>query len=226
MATPDRFDRWFAREVVGDMKKATTLGVTAATEGLLEDLRAHVRGAGMGGRVANAIRLGVFPGKRDYRGRTGREFSFRTAGTIFYPSPKTRPSGALEIFMAMSEGMTIRGQNRKYLAIPLKTVPRKAGRGARPRMTPDEVAAFHGQDALKVRPGAKAGTFVLYLEFDKAKRPARTASGRRSKAANPRGRVDYFILVPMVRMPRKLDFDAVAARWANRVGELIEAAKG
>ncbi len=81
--------------------RSVTAGMREVTDGLKEDLRAEVREAGLGPRLANTWRGQTFP-------KTGE-----SADAAAYVS-----SNAPKLIDAFDRGVTIKAKNGQYLAIP------------------------------------------------------------------------------------------------------------
>jgi hypothetical protein len=224
---PERFSRFFDREIVQRSKQAVRIGVEAATEGLKQEMRQAVFAAGLGERLGQTIRSETYP--------AGERYSFRTAGSVWVVEPKKRSrytGGAPAIFDAFINGRIIQAEGG-FLAIPLPTVPARTGfRGAGgTQMGPRDVEEFYGRK-LELRPGDRPGTFILFMRF-LTRTISRRRKGARFKAYTPgrarQGReaesVDFFILVRSARIPLRLrNFDDLVRTWTDRVPELIERA--
>lgn len=93
-----------------------TYGVKTATNGLKQSLRAQVKNAGLGGRLANTWRGDVYPKSKN---------SVSAAGVVY-----TKAEKILEGFEYSS---VIRSPNGFWLAIPTKAIPKRI---RNKRMTP------------------------------------------------------------------------------------------
>lgn len=211
------FGDWLA-DVQGQMAAATHGGVEAATEGLKLELRQHVAAA-LGTRAGNMVSARVYPA--DHR-------SLRAAGSVRARGPVG--GVADRILTGFSIGATIVGGTRNnvtgtWLAIPTENVPVL---GAGVAVTPGAVKAYYGRDLRFISPRQLGKPFGLLLMDDtvkarrgKAARPA--TKGRRAQGRAVRS-VVMFILLPQVRLPRKLNPGPILEQWAARVPELIERA--
>ncbi|HMO09365.1 MAG TPA: DUF6441 family protein [Paracoccaceae bacterium] len=166
--------------------RGVTTAVADAAREVQEAWRAQVRGA-LGNRLAGTIRRQVFP-----QGQ---------------PSPNAAAlvwSKAPDIVGAHARGVTIRSQNGFWLAIPTAA----AGRGARgTRLTPGEWEARRG---LRLRFVYRQGRTAL-LVADGARLNSRGLGvASRSKTGRGAATVPIFILVPQVRLTKRLDLDAPA----------------
>ena len=146
-------------------EKAVTVGVTRTGEALKAAWRAQVTGAGLGRRLANAIRANRYP-------RSGESIS--AASLVF--------SRAAEITDAFDRGVLIRSKHGLWLAIPTA----EAGtRGiGRARITPGRLGAAHRPAAalrLPPRPPEPAR---------RRRRPGQRPRPRRGEARPPPARRD------------------------------------
>jgi len=175
--------------------KATIAGLTAAAEGFKLDWRQQVHRAGLGIQLGNAVGSKVFPNKGG------------NAAAMVYP----RGQVAERIFNAFNTGAVIRaGNGKSYLAIPTRDAW-VGGKGGK-RLTPAQFEQHAGID-LRLAPSKRPGVFLL------------VGSRFRGKVrGGARDQLVYFILVPQVQLGRRLDVNALAARWHARIPELIEAA--
>jgi hypothetical protein len=180
-------------------EKAVTAGVARTGEALKVAWRAQVTGAGLGRRLANAIRANRYP-------RSGVSIS---AASLVY-------SRAAEITDAFDRGALIRSRHGLWLAIPTA----EAGiRGlGRARITP---LGWERRTGMRLRFVFRRGRPSLLVADDArvnarglaaAKRGRRRQDGMLTGAAT----VVIFILVPQVRLRKRLDLDrdAVAAAAA------------
>jgi len=183
---------------LGDIARDTTDAMQSAALRMKAEWREQVIGAGLGGRLANTIRANLYP-RDDPKVRA--KISLNPAAYVWTKAPK--------IIDAFSRGTTIRPHNGgRYLWIPTKNVPRRQYRGAR-RMSPDEVE-HHFQAKFFFEKG-DGRSFLAFIEVTRSKNlrtwrqdtRRRRAQGRRAQA------VLMFTLVPSVRIPKKLDLNAV-----------------
>ncbi len=194
---------------------AVTAAVRKAGESLKSELRAQVAGAGLGRRLAHAVRCNVYPERGE---------SLRTAAWVFARPGKGGRSGAADIITAFEEGTLIRRSGGRYLAIPTENVPLK---GVGRRMTPNDMQSGtkfggFGRD-LEVVPTNRPGVLLLVLPVVRATndRTLRPATGRRVKAGRNIEWVPMFILVRQVQMPQLLDWRGPAESWANRLPDQV-----
>jgi hypothetical protein len=187
-------------------EKAVTAGVTRTGETLKAAWRAQVTGAGLGRRLANAIRANRYP-------RSGESIS---AASLVY-------SRAPEITDAFDRGGLIRSKHGLWLAIPTA----EAGiRGlGRARITP---RGWERRPGMRLRFVFRRGRPSLLVADDAritarglaaAKRGRRRQDGMLTGAAT----VVIFILVPQVRLRKRLDLARDAERAHAAVPGLIVA---
>ena len=199
---------------IKDTQNAVTAGIRKTGEGLKNELRAQVASAGLGRRLANAVRLNVYP---------DRGSSLSAAAWVYARPGKGGRGGAADIMSAFEEGSLIRRGGSQYLAIPTDHVPRKGGR----RMTPNDLQSGtkfggFGRD-LEVVPTNRPGVLLLVLPIVRANngKSLRPATGRRIKAGKQVEWVPMFILVRQVQMPRLLDWRGPAESWGARLPDEV-----
>lgn len=190
-------------------ERAAMRAVRAETARLQNELRVQATQAFPASRnVANAWRARVFP-------RTGESMS--AAGLVWTKVPN--------IVDAFERGEMIRAKNSRFLAIPTATNRQGGRRGAKPRVTPAQMVAS-GQAFLRPLRGREGFVWCLKVRYTggagrrrgalMAGNLVRIAGGRRRAdrdALAAQGFVPMFILLPAVRMPKRLDV-AGAARQA------------
>jgi hypothetical protein len=181
-------------------EKAVTIGVTRAGEALKAAWRAQVTSAGLGRRLANAIRANRYP-------RSGESIS--AASLVF--------SRAAEITDAFHRGVLIRSKHGLWLAIPTPAAGRALGGR---RITP---AGWERRTGLHLRfvyrrPGPSL------LVADGARINARgLAAVSRSKTGRGQVTAPIFLLVPQVKLSKRLDLARDAERAHQSLPGLIVA---
>jgi hypothetical protein len=178
-------------------EKAVSAAMREAGTGLKSDWRAQITGAGLGRRLANSIRLATYP-------KAGH--SLNAAALVWSKAP--------EIISAHDTGPLIRSKDGFWLAIPLPA----AGRGRRGgRITPGEWERRRG---LRLRfVYRRTGPSLLVADGRLNTRGLGVAS--RSKTGRGRATVPIFLLVPQVKLPKRLDLARDAARAHDAVPGLI-----
>ncbi|MFN7224467.1 MAG: DUF6441 family protein [Paracoccaceae bacterium] len=180
--------------------RAVTQGVAETAKAVQTSWRVQV-GSVLGKRLAGTIRQQVFP-----KGQ---------------PSPNAAAlvwSKAPEIVGAHERGALIRSQNGFFLAIPTEA----AGRGTRgARLTPGEWEARRG---IKLRFVYRAKGLSL-LVADGARVNVRGFGvASRSKTGRGVATVPIFVLLPQVRLKKRLDLQGAAREGALSLPARIRAA--
>ena len=190
-------------------ERAVTRGVGQATDGLKAELRAQVATAGFGGRLARTWRGRVYPNK-----------GIDAAGMVWSKAPG--------IVRAFAEGAVIRGRKGRYLAIPTPAAPRRGTDGKRITPATFPVNRF---GRLRFVP-RRSGPALLVADGMVARggrrggfRKATVRKGGKSRGAfvSLRGlaTVVMFVLVPQVRLRKRLDPVRAGRRWQERLPGLI-----
>ena len=180
-------------------EKAVTTAMREAGAGLKSAWRGQITGAGLGRRLANSIRSQTFP-------KAGE--SLNAAALVWSKAPV--------IVGAHDTGPLIRSKDGFWLAIPTPA----AGRGLRGgRITPGEWERRRG---LRLRfVYRRRGPSLLVAEGRLNSRGLGVAS--RSKTGRGRTTVPIFLLVPQVKLPKRLNLDRDAERALDSVPGLIVA---
>lgn len=156
--------------------------------------RGQITGAGLGPRLANSVRSEVFP-------KAG--VSLNAAAVVWSKAPV--------IVGAHDAGPLIRSKNGLWLAIPTPAAGKALGGR---RITP---GAWERKTGLRLRFVYRRGGPSL-LVTDGARISARgLAAVSRSKTGRGRVTAPIFLLVPQVKLPKRLDL----ARDAERAYELV-----
>ena len=180
-------------------EKAVTAAMREAGTGLKTAWRGQISGAGLGRRLANSIRSQTFP-------KAGE--SLNAAALVWSKAPV--------IVGAHDTGPLIRSKDGFWLVIPLPAAG-KSLRGG--RITPGEWERRRG---LRLRfVYRRRGPSLLVAEGRLNSRGLGVAS--RSKTGRGRATVPIFLLVPQVRLPKRLDLERDAERALDSVPGLIVA---
>jgi len=195
--TPDLVAAMAAEVKAG--KKAVTAAMRESGTGLKTAWRGQITGAGLGRRLANSIRSQTYP-------KTGE--SLNAAALVWSKAPV--------IVGAHDTGPLIRSKNGFWLAIPTDA----AGRGLRGgKITPGEWERRRG---LRLRfVYRRRGPSLLVAEGRLNSRGLGVAS--RSRTGRGRTTVPIFLLVPQVKLPKRLDLARDADRALDSVPGLIVA---
>lgn len=184
--------------------RAITAGVHAAVTGAQQDIRAMTRNAGMGQRLGNAVRLGLYPKAPGYSPRAAGELTAR--------------GNAADIIEAFSAGVTIRGKGR-MLAIPTQAVPRGRWNA---KLTPREVEM---RFLRKLEHRVLGGKPALVLVEARTTRRGVARGASRQQIARGRAReVVMFWLKDSVTLPKRLTPAPIVAGWARRIPGIIDRA--
>ncbi len=193
--TPDLAALMAAEIKAGE--KAVSTATRAAGDSLKTAWRAQIVGAGLGRRLANTIRAQSYP----------RDKHSLNAATFVW-------SNAPDIVRAHDTGPLIRSRSGFWLAIPTEA----AGRGVRGgRITPLEWERRRGLRLRLVY--RRTGPSLLVAEGRVNNRGLGVAS--RSKTGRGRTTVPIFLLVPQVRLPKRLDLDRDTEQAHDSVPGLI-----
>jgi len=195
----------FDPDLVGMLKdeiKAGEHAVTAAMKSAGSELkqawREQITHAGLGHRLPRTIRNRTYPKGKD---------SIDAAAFVW--------SNAPEILSAHDRGVLIRSKSGFYLAIP--TAAAGKGRGGA-RLTPGEWERRRGMRLRFIY--RRNGPSLLVAE--KARINARgTAVASRSKTGRGQVSAPIFLLVPQVKLRKRLDLARDAERVAGMVPGLI-----
>jgi hypothetical protein len=184
-------------------ERAVTLSIREATDGLKSELRGQVTGAGLGERLAKTWRGEVYP--------KGQQ-SIAAAGLVWSKAPK--------IVRAFNDGAVIRSRRGFFLAIPTEAAG-KYGDG-RKRITP---GGWERRTGLSLRFVYRRNGPSLLVADLRAKTGKRGGFARPSISSLKSGRglvtVPLFILLPQVRLKKRLDVEGAGHRWQARLPELI-----
>ena len=180
-------------------ERAVTAAMREAGTGLKTAWRLQITGAGLGARLANSIRNQNFP-------RSGE--SLDAAALVWSKAPV--------IVGAHDTGPLIRSKNGFWLAIPLPAAG-KSLRGG--RITPGEWERRRG---LRLRfVYRRTGPSLLVAEGRLNTKGQAVVS--RSKTGRGKVTAPIFLLVPQVKLPKRLDLARDAARALDSVPGLIVA---
>ena len=200
----------FEAGVVDDVAGFVTAAMGEASAEMQSDWRQQIEQARLGPRLAKTIRREVYP-----KGRN----SVDAAALVWTKAPK--------IIDAYARGSTIRPVNgARYLWIPTDDVPKKRQGN---RLTPQEVEQRFGRDLVIIGAGnhrlrttpSRVNNGVAYAGFSglairKASGRWRNATpnqmkpGHRSYREVTRQFVLMFTLVPLVKVSKRLDLEALA----------------
>ncbi len=174
-------------------EKAVTGAMREAGAGLKTAWRGQITGAGLGRRLANSIRNATYP-------KAGE--SLNATALVWSKAPV--------IIGAHNAGPLIRSRDGFWLAIPTDAAGKSMCGG---RITPGE---WERRTGLRLRfVYRRRGPSLLVAEGRLNTKGRAVAS--RSKTGRGRATVPIFLLVPQVRLPKRLDLARDAERAADEV---------
>ena len=186
---------------IADSEKAVQSAVTQATNGLKQELRDQVRSAGLGRRLPNTWRSAINP-----KGKN----SINASGSV--------GSTAREIIDSNTKGSTIRGKQGNWIVIPLEA----AGKVKRGKNMLRDWQAKNGK--LRFIYGKNGKNSYLVAENMRArtgKRGGFARAGQRAIAKGNVATVPVFLVIPQVKMKRKLNPQAAFQKWSNRLSSFV-----
>jgi hypothetical protein len=195
--TPDLVAAMSAEVIAGE--KAVTAAMREAGTELKTAWRAQITGAGLGRRLANSIRSQTYP-------RSGE--SLAAAALVWSKAP--------EIIRAHDTGPLIRSKSGFWLAIPLPAAGKSARGG---RITPGEWERRRGLRLQFVY--RRTGPSLLVAEGRLNTKGQAVVS--RSKTGRGKVTAPIFLLVPQVKLPKRLDLARDAERAQDALPGLIVA---
>jgi hypothetical protein len=189
------------------IERAVVGGTRDAGHGLRTELRRQVASAGLGQRLGNSWRDKPYPNQK-----------LDAASLVYTKAP--------QIIRAFDEGAVIRSRRGRFLAIPTENAPRRGTDGKRisPGTFPE-----HRFGSLRFVP-RQSGPSLLVVEGLRASFSRKTGELRGFRRATDRTRergeglttVVMFLLVPQVKLPKRLDVARAAERWSGQLPALIE----
>jgi hypothetical protein len=190
-----------------DIERAVAAGTRDAGRSLRTELRRQVASAGLGQPLANSWRDRHYPNQK-----------LDAASLVYTKAP--------QIVRAFDEGAVIRSGRGRFLAIPTENAPRKGTDGKRisPRTFPEH---RFGPLRFVSRP---SGPSLLVVDGLRASFGRQTGQLRGFRRATDRARrsgqglttVVMFVLVPQVKLRKRLDVTRAAERWSAQLPALIE----
>ena len=187
--------------------RAVPAGIREAGEGLKGALRRQVVSAGLGPRLARTWRSRHYPNRH-----------LDAASLVWSKAP--------QIVRTFGEGAVIRSGRGLWLAIPTPAAPKRGVGGKRisPATFPEH---RFGKLRFIYRPrGASLlvvdGVRASYSRKSGTLRGFRKASERARRTGAGLATVVMFVLVPQVRIRKRLDVERVAQQWAARTPALID----
>jgi hypothetical protein len=190
-----------------DIERAVSGGIRDAGRGLRTELRRQVTSAGFGQRLSNSWRDKHYPNQK-----------FDAASLVYTKAP--------QIIRAFDEGAVIRSRRGRFLAIPTENAPKKGTDGK--RISPGDFPE-HRFGPLRFVP-RPSGPSLLVVDGLRASYSRQTGQLRGFRRATERARrsgqgqttVVMFLLVPQVKLSKRLDVTRAAERWSGRLPSLVE----
>jgi hypothetical protein len=190
-----------------DLERAVAIGTRDAGRGLRTELRRQVSSAGLGQRLANSWRDKHYPNRK-----------LDAASLVYTKTP--------QIIRAFDEGAVVRSRRGRFLAIPTENAPRKGTDGKRisPSTFPE-----HRFGPLRFVPRS-SGPSLLVVDGLRASFSRQTGDLRGFRRATKRARrggqglttVVMFLLVPQVKLSKRLDVARASEHWSAQLPALIE----
>ena len=186
--------------------KSVPDGIKAAGDGLKGSLRKQVVAAGLGAGLS-----------RTWRGRTYPNRGYNAASLVWSKAP--------QIIRAFDEGVVIKGKGGNWLAIPTPAAPKRGSNGK--RITPATFpTARHGPLRMVRRSGRAALLVVdgVRVSAQTGRVGRRAKGGGRTKSGSFKqgiATVAMFLLVPRVKLKKRLNVAGAAESWARRLPRLI-----
>src|SRR5918995_4256624 len=190
-----------------DIERAVASGTRDAGRSLKTELGRQVASAGLGQRLGNSWRDKHYPNQK-----------LDAASLVYTKAP--------QIIRAFDEGAVIRSRRGRFLAIPTENAPRRGTDGKRisPSTFPE-----HRFGPLRFVP-RPSGPSLLVVDGLRASFSRKTGDLRGFRRASERARqsghgvttVVMFLLVPQVKLPKRLDVSRAAERWSAQLPVLIE----
>lgn len=188
------------------LEKAVMSGVKKAGEGLKLELRSQVVGAELSQKLANTWRLQFYENKKV------------DAASLVY-------SKAPEVISSFDKGVVIKRGSGIWLAIPTANAPKKGIGGKRINPTNFPTDRL-GNLRFVYRKGKTALLVVdeMQASFNKADNSIK--GFRKASQSNiNKGRITtvvMFVLIPQVKLPKKLDVVAATKSWNEQLPKLID----
>lgn len=194
--------------------RAVTAGVRDVGGAVKAGWRAQVTGAGLGQRLANTIRGENYP-------KTGASLD---AASLVYARPnRGGAASAADVVDAFDRGVLIKARGGRFVAIPTAAAGMRGM--SRARITP---SGWEARTGMTLRFVSRPGKNPILVADDAriSKRGlAMQKKGKRRKDGILTGAmtVPIFILVPQVRLQKRLDLDRVVRDAEARLPAAIVA---
>ncbi|WP_298195618.1 DUF6441 family protein [Novosphingobium sp.] len=173
--------------------------VTGVGATIKDNWRTQIASAGLGRRLGNTVRMEAYP----------RQGSLNAAALVW--------SKAKKIVGAFETGVEIRAKNARFLAIPLPAAGKSTRNG---RITPGEWERRRGRKLVFIQ--RRRGGALLVDNGTVIRGPSTFGRGGVARGFKNRS-VPIFVLVPRVRLEKRLGLITAADRLANSMGARLVA---
>jgi hypothetical protein len=190
-----------------EIERAVASGMRDAGRGLKAEFLRQVASTGLGQRLANSWRDRHYPNRK-----------LDAASLVYTKAP--------QIVRAFDEGAVIRSRRSRFLAIPTENAPRRGIDGK--RISPSTFPEHRfGPLRLVPRPSGQSLLVVdgLRASFSRKSgelRGFRRATDRARRSGQGLTTVVMFLLVPQVKLRKRLDVARAAENWSGQLPTLIE----
>lgn len=188
---------------------AVTKGMTETTVGLKNDLRQKTEQSLKSRRLPKTWRHKIYPG--------GSKKSTGAAGLVFSKAPR--------LMTIFSQNNIIKARRKKFLAIPTENAPLQTVRGGAKRPIPaaewDRAAQKSLGPLRLVSRRGKTPVLVANLISNVAGTRARFGTEKQRARGRRQVSVVMYVLVKAARIPRKVNIDTIAGKWAGQIDTLI-----
>lgn len=208
---------------------AVSKGTAAAGRGLLKDWRGQVRTA-LSYRMAGALRQRNYPDRMDSINAASLVYAPSNAGRYYRGD---RGASAAEVIEAHDRGAVIKSDRGFFLAIPLGKAAKMrgadtTGRGNQMRITPGgwerrtgrklRFVYRKGMNSLLVDDGSVAPGNVMLWRNGRRNGGYKSPRAIKKRQSDP---VPIFVLVPQVRLRKKMDLEKDSNAWGDKLPGLI-----
>lgn len=194
----------FMKEESRKAAKAVTKGMRSVASGFKNEMRAQTLRGGLGQKMARSWRGDVYPRAQE---------SIEAAAVVYTKAEKA--------MSAFEEGSTIRARSGGWLAVPTENAPKK-GEGGK-RISPQNFPEHRFGKLRFVK--LKNGSAILVVDEAQPSYSRKTgeitgyrkASKRTLRTGHKRTTLVMFVLLPRVKMRKKIDFTQSLRRWESQV---------
>jgi Family of unknown function (DUF6441) len=190
-----------------NIERAVTSGTRDAGRGFKTELRRQVASAGLGQRLANSWRDKHYPNRK-----------LEAASLVYTKAP--------QIIRACDEGAMIRSRRWLFLALPTENAPKRSRTAGGSHRAPSR-STGSGRSGSCRNPMDRRSLWWTACAPRSAARPGSCeASDAQPIAAEVRSdgltTLVMFLLLPQVKLRKRLHMARVAERWSAQLPALIE----